>query len=199
MVTRYLIRVARELTDRAASEFSTRAAWEKVKEQRRLELLDMLGLNPLPARTPLNLRVTGVIEKGEYTIEKLAFESLPRIFATANLYLPRSRNQRVPAVIYVCGHSVSPHGSKVPVPASRHHLREAWIRLSDHRSDPDCRDLRVASWCLQPGDARLVRTRLHSGRCGGVERDSCPGLSGDSFRDRHRALRNHRPFGAAPP
>ena len=112
MVTRYLIRVARELTDRAASEFSTRAAWEKVKEQRRLELLDMLGLNPLPARTPLNLRVTGVIEKGEYTIEKLAFESLPRIFATANLYLPRSRNQRVPAVIYVCGHSVSPHGSK---------------------------------------------------------------------------------------
>jgi hypothetical protein len=132
MVTRYLIRVARELTDRAASEFSTRAAWEKVKEQRRLELLDMLGLNPLPARTPLNLRVTGVIEKGEYTIEKLAFESLPRIFATANLYLPRSRNQRVPAVIY----GLRPLGlaawQQGAVPASRHHLRQAWIRLSDH-------------------------------------------------------------------
>jgi Acetyl xylan esterase (AXE1) len=112
MVTTYLIRVAREVTDRAASEVSTRVAWEKVKEQRRLELLDMIGLDPLPARTPLNLRVTGVIEKGEYTIEKLAFESLPRIFATANLYLPRARNQRVPAVIYVCGHSVSTHGSK---------------------------------------------------------------------------------------
>jgi cephalosporin-C deacetylase-like acetyl esterase len=114
MVTRYLIRMARELTDRAASDFSTRAAWEKVKEQRRLELLDMLGLNPLPARSPLNVRVTGVIDKAEYTIEKLAFESLPQIFATANFYIPRARNQRVPAVIYVCGHSVSPHGSKVP-------------------------------------------------------------------------------------
>ena len=58
------------------------ASWEKVKEQRRLELLDMLGLEPLPPRTPLNARITGVIDKPEYTIEKLAFESLPKKSAT---------------------------------------------------------------------------------------------------------------------
>jgi len=113
MVNRYLVSIARQLTNDAAAEFQSVASWEKVKEQRRLELLDMLGLEPLPQRSPLNARITGVIDKPEYTIEKLAFESLPKIFATANLYLPKKRSNRVPAVIYVCGHAVSPQGSKV--------------------------------------------------------------------------------------
>jgi cephalosporin-C deacetylase-like acetyl esterase len=113
MVNRYLVSTARKLTNEAAAEFQTQGSWEKVKEVRRLELLDMLGLEPLPPRTPLNPQVTGVIDKGEYVIEKLAFESLPKIFATANLYLPKKRSGRVPAVIYVCGHAVSPQGSKV--------------------------------------------------------------------------------------
>jgi len=113
MMNRYLVGIARQVSNDAAAEFRTLASWEKVKEQRRLELLDMLGLEPLPPRTPLKAQITGVIEKPEYTIEKLAFESLPKIFATANLYLPKNRSSRVPAVIYVCGHAVSPHGSKV--------------------------------------------------------------------------------------
>ncbi len=113
MVNRYLVSMARKLTNESAAEFQTQASWEKVKEERRLELLDMLGLEPLPPRTPLNARITGVIDKPEYTIEKLAFESLPKIFATANLYLPKKRSSRIPAVIYVCGHAVSPQGSKV--------------------------------------------------------------------------------------
>ena len=112
-MNRYLTGIARKLTNDAAAEFQTLASWEKVKERRRLELLDMLGLEPMPPRTPLNARITGVIDRPEYTIEKLAFESLPKVFATANLYLPRKRSNRVPAVIYVCGHSVSPQGSKV--------------------------------------------------------------------------------------
>src|SRR5262245_9805028 len=113
MMNRYLTGIARKLTNDAAAEFQTLASWEKVKERRRLELLDMLGLEPMPPRTPLNARITGVIDKPEYTIEKLAFESLPKVFATANLYLPKKQSNRVPAVIYVCGHSVSPQGSKV--------------------------------------------------------------------------------------
>jgi cephalosporin-C deacetylase-like acetyl esterase len=113
MVNRYLVAVARQLTNDAAVEFQSVASWEKVKEQRRLELLDMLGLEPLPQRSPLNARITGVIDKPGYRIEKLAFESLPKVFATANLYLPKKRSKRVPAVIYVCGHAVSPQGSKV--------------------------------------------------------------------------------------
>ena len=112
-VTQYLIREARRITDAAAQEISSKDTWEIVREQRRKETLQMLGLDPLPPRTPLKVRITGVIDQPEYTIEKIAFESMPQVFATANLYLPKQRDGPLPAVIYVCGHAYSPHGNKV--------------------------------------------------------------------------------------
>jgi cephalosporin-C deacetylase-like acetyl esterase len=111
-VTDYLTRAARELTDKAAAEVASKDAWEKVRAQRLDEMRDMLGLLPWPARTPLNVRVTGVLDKGSYTIEKIAFESLPKFYVTGNLYIPKQRTGRLPAIIYVCGHSYSPHGDK---------------------------------------------------------------------------------------
>ena len=49
----------------------------------------MLG-GPLE-RGPLNPRVTGVVERPGYRIEKLYFESRPRLYVTANLYVPARR------------------------------------------------------------------------------------------------------------
>lgn len=111
-MTAYLIQEARRVTDRAAAELATREGWEKVREARRREMRDMLGLDPLPARTPLNVRITGKIERPEYTIEKIAFESLPKVYVTGNLYVPKKRDGRLPTVVYVCGHSLSPYGAK---------------------------------------------------------------------------------------
>ena len=64
----------------------------------------MLG-GPLE-RTPLNARVTGVIERPGYRIEKLTFESRPRLYVTANLYVP-ARTGRLPAILGPLGHSVN--------------------------------------------------------------------------------------------
>jgi cephalosporin-C deacetylase-like acetyl esterase len=111
-VNAYLERAARELTDKASAEISGTAAWEKVKEQRLEEMRDMLGLLPWPERTPLNVQVTGTLDKGGYTIEKIAFESMPKVYVTANLYIPKSRSGKAPGVIYVCGHAYSPYGDK---------------------------------------------------------------------------------------
>ena len=124
-VTQYLIREARRITDTAAQEIASKETWEKVREQRRKETLQMLGLDPLPPRTPLNVQITGVIDQPEYTIEKIAFESMPQVFATANLYVPKKRDGPLPAVVYVCGHAYSPHGNKVmyqrhPITFARH-------------------------------------------------------------------------------
>ena len=124
-VTEYLIREARRITDAAAQEISSKENWEKVREQRRKETLQMLGLDPLPPRTPLNIQITGVIDQPEYTIEKIAFESMPQVFVTANLYVPKKRDGPLPTVIYVCGHAYSPHGDKVmyqrhPITLARH-------------------------------------------------------------------------------
>lgn len=113
---------ARAITDRAIAETSSRAAWEAVREQRRSELRDMLGLAPDRARTPLNVQQLGVIERDGYVIEKIAFESMPKIYVTANLYLPVGQDGPVPAVIYVCGHAYSPHGAKTSYQRHGHTL-----------------------------------------------------------------------------
>lgn len=60
---------------------------------------------PLPEKTPLNARVTGVVEREAYRIENIIFESRPGFFVTGNLYLPKGGRLPRPGVIGVCGHS----------------------------------------------------------------------------------------------
>lgn len=62
-------------------------------------------LGPFPERTPLNARITGIVERGEYRIEKVIFESRPGFAVTGNLYLPGNRRTPLPAVVATCGHS----------------------------------------------------------------------------------------------
>ncbi len=101
----YMVRRADALSDRAASEIHNTAAWEAVRDQRHTELREMLGLLPWPKRTPLEVQNTGRIDRGDYTIEKIAFQSVPGFYVTANLYLPKRSSGPLPAVIYVCGHN----------------------------------------------------------------------------------------------
>ena len=61
----------------------------------------------LPERSPLNPRVTGVVEREAYRIEKVIFESRPRFFVTANLYVPKQATFPAPGVVGVCGHSAN--------------------------------------------------------------------------------------------
>ncbi|MCM8820799.1 MAG: acetylxylan esterase [Candidatus Omnitrophica bacterium] len=60
---------------------------------------------PLPkVKTPLNPKITGVIEKQGYRIETVIFESRPQFFITANLYLPDKLKDKAPGVLVPCGH-----------------------------------------------------------------------------------------------
>lgn len=82
------------------------AAFEKERSRRRTELMRGLGLDPLPARTPLNPRLTGIIQRTGYRIEKVVFESRPSFFVTAHVYVPEgsSQPQRRPVIVHVNGH-----------------------------------------------------------------------------------------------
>ncbi len=51
----------------------------------------------------LNARITGSIDAGDYTIEKVAFESLPKYWVTANLYRPKQAG-RYPGILFAPGH-----------------------------------------------------------------------------------------------
>ena len=63
-------------------------------------------LGEMPARTPLNARVTGVLREEGFTIEKVLFESRPGFYVTANVYRPSGKGP-FPAVLHPCGHSAN--------------------------------------------------------------------------------------------
>ncbi len=60
---------------------------------------------PFPEKAPLNPRITGIVERDAYHIEKVIFESRPEFFVTANLYIPKGRKFPLPGVVGTCGHS----------------------------------------------------------------------------------------------
>ncbi len=78
--------------------------FEKRRTDVRRALLHMLGGLP-ETRSPLNLRREGAIDRGDYRIEKIIFESLPHFYVTANLYVPQTGKAPYPAVLQPVGHS----------------------------------------------------------------------------------------------
>ena len=83
----------------------SKAEWEAKRPELKREFFDMLGLWPLPERTPLNAKVTGTVERDGYRVEKLHFQSMPGLYVTGNLYRPAKVEGKLPAVLYVCGHA----------------------------------------------------------------------------------------------
>ncbi|MFO0868189.1 MAG: dienelactone hydrolase family protein [Pirellulales bacterium] len=103
----YLLRETQRLEATAADDLRSAAYWEQRRPQYQHEYAYMLGLSPTPAATPLEARVTGQVQGDGYVVELLHYQSLPRLYVTANLYRPAQRapGERFPAVLYVCGHS----------------------------------------------------------------------------------------------
>ncbi len=61
----------------------------------------------MPARTPLEARVTGAFERERYRVEKIVYQSQPGLYVTANLYIPKSRRPPFPGVLFQMGHAVN--------------------------------------------------------------------------------------------
>ena len=104
---RYLVRLANEARERRKRIIDAISTRQEVLDRQKsvvAELWKMLG-GPLD-RTPLNPRVTGTVERPGYRIEKVTFESRPRLYVTANLYVPAGAGRR-PAILGPLGHSVN--------------------------------------------------------------------------------------------
>ena len=92
-----------------------RRAWEGIRTekdllmvQRELEqhLLSMLGGLPRE-RTPLHPHISGNIQMDGFRIEKLIFESLPGVYVSALLYVPKDGNKKHPAILVPAGHAAN--------------------------------------------------------------------------------------------
>jgi len=87
--------------------------WEKRAAQVRRRVAIAAGLWPMPTKAPLVPSIHGRIDKGDYTIEKVSFESFPGHFVTGNLYRPAGRSlpaaaagktEKLPGVLCPHGH-----------------------------------------------------------------------------------------------
>jgi len=83
---------------------SSEAWWERATQLRQ-RILVATGLWPMPTKTPLKAVVLGKVERNDYTVEKVYFESFPGHLVTGNLYRPKGSPGPRPAVL-------SPHGHR---------------------------------------------------------------------------------------
>ena len=105
MIANYFEIETKKLQEDCLAEIKTLEDWNAKKNEYRRQLLEMLGLDPMPERTPLEPVITGKTEHELFTVENLHFQSRPGLYVTGNLYVPKNIEKPLPAILYVCGHS----------------------------------------------------------------------------------------------
>ncbi len=107
MLHAWLMEKIHAATDRRDAEFEKLQTAEQIADhQQRMRQFFLDQIGGLPERTPLNARVVGREQRDGYRIEKVLFESQPRHFVTAILYLPEGEPP-FPGVLVPCGHSAN--------------------------------------------------------------------------------------------
>jgi len=96
----------REQLARFSQSWHTRAEWEARAKNIRESILREAHLTPLPARCDLKPIIWGKRQCKGYTIENVAFESLPGFFVTGNLYRPAAGKGPFAGVLCPHGHFV---------------------------------------------------------------------------------------------
>lgn len=93
------------------SKLRSPAAVKRWQRRVRRQLADLLG--DFPKRTPLRPRTVGRVERSDLMVEKVIFESQPRYYVTANLYIPKERPLPAPGILVPCGHAAGGKGFRL--------------------------------------------------------------------------------------
>lgn len=111
MMSRFLLEQVNALLSRHREAMLERTRPEEIRqwqEEMRRWFVGAVGGLP-PRDTPLNARVTGVVERNGYRVEKVLLESRPGLHVTAAMFLPDGQQHPPPhpAVLVACGHSAN--------------------------------------------------------------------------------------------
>lgn len=108
MLIHHLNDRAFDLLDKRDEEIDglkTKKDW--IERQKKVKDILMNIVGPFPEKTPLNAKVTGIVKKDGFRIEKIIYESMPGLYVTACLFIPDGTMKSTPAIIHVSGHSFS--------------------------------------------------------------------------------------------
>ena len=114
MLNAYLHRRMKPVQEKREAELAalkTPGDWKARQQRTRARLHEFFG--EWPARTPLNAKTVGKLDREKYTIEKVIFESQPNYYCTANLYIPKGRKLPAPGILFTCGHAADGKGAKL--------------------------------------------------------------------------------------
>jgi len=93
-----------EARQKAWEAIRDEAGLRKVQDDLRQKLLQMIGGLPT-VKSDLHAEITGKIPMDGFIIEKLVFQSLPGIYVTALVYVPKDHQSKHPAVLVPAGHA----------------------------------------------------------------------------------------------
>ncbi len=105
---KYFCNEAFNLIEKREAEIATletKDDWMARQKKVRAGLLKTIG--EFPEKTPLNAKVTGVLQRDGYRVEKIIYESLPGYYVTAALFIPNNLKGKAPAILNAIGHSTA--------------------------------------------------------------------------------------------
>ena len=110
MMKRYLTEQANTLLQERKARYETLKTEATIQAyQEDLHAFFVQQLGGFPERTPLNPQLVGQGETEWFRYEKVIFESRPKFYVTAILYLPKTEGPW-PGIIVPCGHSANGKG-----------------------------------------------------------------------------------------
>ena len=101
-----------DLRDQEISKLKTKIDWLNRQKKVKEILNEVVG--PFPEKTPLNPRITGIVKKDGYRVEKIIFESMPDLYVIGCLFIPDGIIGKRPAILNVMGHYQESFRAKDP-------------------------------------------------------------------------------------
>ena len=108
MMKRYLLKQSLDACGLWRKRYEQLKTPEQIAEyQKRRKTFFARQLGDWPRRTPLNPRVAGKVQRPGFTVEKIVFESQPKHYVTAAMFMPDPTRHKppYPGVLVPCGHS----------------------------------------------------------------------------------------------
>src|SRR2546421_507892 len=91
-----------------------KSQWQSRAAYLRQQILISAGLFPLPEKPDLKPTIHGLIDRDDYTVEKVFFQSHPNFYVTGNLYPPKTNPGPFPAVLCPHGHWANGRFNETP-------------------------------------------------------------------------------------
>src|SRR5438132_4511039 len=88
--------------------------WQQRAQYLREQVLIAAGLWPMPPKPDLKALIHGKVEREDYTVEKVFFQSHPGFYVTGNLYRPKGKTGPFAAVLCPHGHWANGRFNETP-------------------------------------------------------------------------------------